>query len=155
MVGLTRLPHHRGLQGAGVRVFTTWRNCAIGPRLAVPGRPARCLEAAKSVQVTGLNASVAGRSFGIPAALVYRRLLPLGVTGNTPDSGSGESWFDPRRGNYKPGKHSYTVGGLSFSHFVKSREAALTAAPDIDSGRARHGASAHHHASALNDECAG
>ena len=26
-------------------------------------------------------------------------LLPLGVTGNTPDSGSGESWFDPRRGN--------------------------------------------------------
>ena len=27
--------------------------------------------------------------------------LPLGVTGNTPDSGSGESWFDPRRGNSK------------------------------------------------------
>ena len=27
------------------------------------------------------------------------RALPLGVTGNTPDSGSGESWFDPRRGN--------------------------------------------------------
>src|ERR1043165_3556678 len=27
--------------------------------------------------------------------------LPLGVTGNTPDSGSGESWFDPRRGNAK------------------------------------------------------
>src|SRR2546430_13268392 len=26
-------------------------------------------------------------------------LLPLGVTGNTPDSGSGESWFEPRRGN--------------------------------------------------------
>src|SRR6266550_4230069 len=25
--------------------------------------------------------------------------MPLGVTGNTPDSGSGESWFDPRRGN--------------------------------------------------------
>jgi hypothetical protein len=25
--------------------------------------------------------------------------LPLGVIGNTPDSGSGESWFDPRRGN--------------------------------------------------------
>jgi hypothetical protein len=25
--------------------------------------------------------------------------LPLGVTGNTPDSGSGESWFEPRRGN--------------------------------------------------------
>src|SRR3954454_5124039 len=27
------------------------------------------------------------------------RSLPLGVTGNTPDSGSGESWFEPRRGN--------------------------------------------------------
>src|SRR5881396_1248273 len=27
--------------------------------------------------------------------------VPLGVTGNTPDSGSGESWFDPRRGNLK------------------------------------------------------
>src|SRR5213592_1367981 len=27
--------------------------------------------------------------------------LPLGVIGNTPDSGSGESWFDPRRGNSK------------------------------------------------------
>src|SRR5207247_11458730 len=26
-------------------------------------------------------------------------ILPLGVTGNTPDSGSGESWFEPRRGN--------------------------------------------------------
>src|SRR5438552_12965339 len=25
--------------------------------------------------------------------------VPLGVTGNTPDSGSGESWFEPRRGN--------------------------------------------------------
>ena len=28
-------------------------------------------------------------------------ILPLGVTGNTPDSGSGESWFEPRRGNSK------------------------------------------------------
>src|SRR5438094_465043 len=27
--------------------------------------------------------------------------MPLGVTGNTPDSGSGESWFEPRRGNSK------------------------------------------------------
>jgi len=25
--------------------------------------------------------------------------VPLGVIGNTPDSGSGESWFEPRRGN--------------------------------------------------------
>src|SRR6266581_9167590 len=28
-------------------------------------------------------------------------ILPLGVIGNTPDSGSGESWFDPRRGNFE------------------------------------------------------
>ena len=28
-----------------------------------------------------------------------RVLLPLGVTGNTSDSGSEESWFEPRRGN--------------------------------------------------------
>src|SRR5262245_47094677 len=27
--------------------------------------------------------------------------VPLGVIGNTPDSGSGESWFDPRRGNVR------------------------------------------------------
>ena len=25
--------------------------------------------------------------------------VPLGVTGNTSDSGSEESWFEPRRGN--------------------------------------------------------
>src|SRR5512141_2615462 len=31
----------------------------------------------------------------------FEAFLPLGVTGNTPDSGSGESWFDPRRGNWK------------------------------------------------------
>src|SRR6185369_14397027 len=31
--------------------------------------------------------------------------LPLGVTGNTPDSGSGESWFEPRRGNLKARYH--------------------------------------------------
>ena len=27
--------------------------------------------------------------------------MPLGVTGNTSDSGSEESWFEPRRGNFK------------------------------------------------------
>src|SRR5438046_9878334 len=32
---------------------------------------------------------------------VWPYSMPLGVTGNTPDSGSGESWFDPRRGNCK------------------------------------------------------
>ncbi len=29
--------------------------------------------------------------------------LPRGVTGNTSDSGSEESWFEPRRGNRKRG----------------------------------------------------
>jgi hypothetical protein len=28
--------------------------------------------------------------------------MPLGVTGNTSDSGSEESWFEPRRGNSRP-----------------------------------------------------
>jgi hypothetical protein len=27
--------------------------------------------------------------------------VPLGVTGNTSDSGSEESWFEPRRGNWE------------------------------------------------------
>src|SRR4051812_9357151 len=34
----------------------------------------------------------------IPLSSIEKK-LPLGVTGNTPDSGSGESWFEPRRGN--------------------------------------------------------
>src|SRR5882762_8375938 len=34
-------------------------------------------------------------------SLTSSRTVPLGVTGNTPDSGSGESWFEPRRGNSK------------------------------------------------------
>jgi hypothetical protein len=29
------------------------------------------------------------------------KTMPLGVTGNTSDSGSEESWFEPRRGNYR------------------------------------------------------
>ena len=33
------------------------------------------------------------------SSMVKAQKLPLGVTGNTPDSGSGESWFEPRRGN--------------------------------------------------------
>src|SRR6476661_4572455 len=40
------------------------------------------------------------------------RTLPLGVTGNTPDSGSGESWFDPRRGNSKPGNDLASLPGF-------------------------------------------
>src|SRR5207244_768785 len=41
---------------------------------------------------------------GVSAALRKAAILgalPLGVIGNTPDSGSGESWFEPRRGNSK------------------------------------------------------
>src|SRR2546426_5306594 len=40
--------------------------------------------------------------------------LPLGVTGNTPDSGSGESWFDPRRGNSKRDARIKRVAFLVF-----------------------------------------
>ena len=51
-------------------------------------------------------------------------LLPLGVTGNTPDSGSGESWFEPRRGNSKPDSAIRAVGlrqvfpGVSVAMYV-------------------------------------
>src|SRR2546428_3799392 len=41
--------------------------------------------------------------------------LPLGVTGNTPDSGSGESWFEPRRGNSKRDATMSRVALLLFS----------------------------------------
>src|SRR5438445_12190934 len=41
--------------------------------------------------------------------------LPLGVTGNTPDSGSGESWFEPRRGNSKRDATLSRVALLVFS----------------------------------------
>ena len=35
-----------------------------------------------------------------PIGYVCSRTMPLGVTGNTSDSGSEESWFEPRRGNH-------------------------------------------------------
>src|SRR6266851_2747856 len=41
--------------------------------------------------------------------------VPLGVTGNTPDSGSGESWFEPRRGNSKRDATMSRVALLLFS----------------------------------------
>src|SRR5437899_1790330 len=41
--------------------------------------------------------------------------VPLGVIGNTPDSGSGESWFDPRRGNSKREARLTRVALLVFS----------------------------------------
>jgi hypothetical protein len=36
-------------------------------------------------------------------------MMPLGVTGNTSDSGSEESWFEPRRGNSKDARTRGTV----------------------------------------------
>jgi hypothetical protein len=39
--------------------------------------------------------------------------LPLGVTGNTSDSGSEESWFEPRRGNWGPGRVSKVPGEVA------------------------------------------
>jgi hypothetical protein len=41
--------------------------------------------------------------------------MPLGVTGNTPDSGSGESWFEPRRGNGSRDSGSRLFWGSAFS----------------------------------------
>ena len=38
-------------------------------------------------------------SFGRSTLGTAEIVMPLGVTGNTPASGAGESWFDPRRGN--------------------------------------------------------
>ena len=46
--------------------------------------------------------AIVGRSGGV---------MPLGVTGNTSDSGSEESWFEPRRGNLKRVK---PLGWLAF-----------------------------------------
>src|SRR3954470_23560317 len=45
-----------------------------------------------------LQSHCRGQGFD-PPQLHRKQKLPLGVTGNTPDSGSGESWFEPRRGN--------------------------------------------------------
>lgn len=46
----------------------------------------------------GLMGVEVGGNFGdLPAE--ERRLMPLGVIGNTLASGARESWFDPRRGN--------------------------------------------------------
>src|SRR5918997_712482 len=52
---------------------------------------------------------------------MVKEKLPLGVTGNTPDSGSGESWFEPRRGNGRCESTglflvSLLLGSLGMSH---------------------------------------
>src|SRR5207302_400971 len=56
------------------------------------------------------------RRWGIRGAekAVILGALPLGVTGNTPDSGSGESWFEPRRGNSKRDAQMMRVALLVF-----------------------------------------
>src|SRR6476646_3295117 len=56
------------------------------------------------------------------SAVFRRALLPLGVTGNTPDSGSGESWFDPRRGNSEPDITLCAVGLFRFLRRVSVRK---------------------------------
>ena len=48
-----------------------------------------------------LQSHCRGQGFDPPQLHDNPEVLPLGVTGNTPDSGSGESWFEPRRGNLK------------------------------------------------------
>src|SRR5204862_5669304 len=56
-------------------------------------------------------------------------LLPLGVTGNTPDSGSGESWFDPRRGNLQPGNASVALPGFCVLGSRSARASMEASAP--------------------------
>src|SRR2546422_7312205 len=57
------------------------------------------------------------------------RTMPLGVTGNTPDSGSGESWFDPRRGNSKRDARIKRVALLVFLGPTSVLQAFALAAP--------------------------
>src|SRR2546425_1156734 len=52
--------------------------------------------------------------------------LPLGVTGNTPDSGSGESWFDPRRGNSKAARLRPAAVSLPSGSFVRQTQGVRT-----------------------------
>src|SRR5687768_10877520 len=63
----------------------------------------------------GLIEGVAAATFRVR----QNRFLPLGVTGNTPDSGSGESWFEPRRGNFRSARPCVTScdAGLVLSRF--------------------------------------
>src|SRR5437870_7872534 len=61
------------------------------------------------------------RRWGIRSAekAVILGALPLGVTGNTPDSGSGESWFEPRRGNSKRDATMSRVALSSLSRYYR------------------------------------
>ena len=56
--------------------------------------------------MTGSSVRIRLVACGLPAWAVSAQIggwMPRGVTGNTSDSGSEESWFDPRRGNYSEG----------------------------------------------------
>src|SRR2546426_5302110 len=55
--------------------------------------------------------------------------VPLGVTGNTPDSGSGESWFDPRRGNSQRDAQIVRVALRAFLGLASVLQAFLPVAP--------------------------
>src|SRR3989442_14362573 len=55
--------------------------------------------------------------------------VPLGVTGNTPDSGSGESWFDPRRGNSQRDAQIVRVALRAFLALTSVLQAFLPVAP--------------------------
>src|SRR2546429_3915394 len=69
--------------------------------------------------------------FGEATILGGEQSLPLGVTGNTPDSGSGESWFEPRRGNFEgpPGdrRRPFFVAPLRLSALLRFDRLALRA----------------------------
>src|SRR5262245_41865052 len=73
------------------KVQATVADGVRGPLLHIADRSRRGL--------AGLIEAVSETILMIPADRGPPADLPLGVTGNTPDSGSGESWFDPRRGN--------------------------------------------------------
>src|SRR5437667_7643826 len=67
------------------------------------------------------------RSPSAPLTIEGSQSLPLGVTGNTPDSGSGESWFDPRRGN---SKRDATLSRVALLVFRPSVIVSVIVSPD-------------------------
>ena len=67
------------------------------------------------------------------------RTLPLGVTGNTPDSDSGKSRFDPWRGNYGGGRVAARRAFLVWSAWRDAREAQGTGLLNRDAQKASVG----------------
>ena len=76
-------------KGVGVLVFRSFRGCSSA------GRALQSHCRGQGFDPPQLHGVVQGRRVDRGR----KDTLPLGVTGNTPDSGSGESWFEPRRGN--------------------------------------------------------